>query len=191
MLEELIAKYGPVRTLEVAADDEETVFVKAYLKELTLPVISAAVSMLDKDPLKAAKMLFDACIILEASDPLFATDEDVKHGAYNEVMAETFRIRKGTKRRDGLTYIIEVPKDDEGAEVFKAVLNKPNHTIISKALTLDSTDPIGAAMLILSAAAIKDQTDPEFFNDRDVILGSVKVLRDLMKSRSAVIKKNF
>ncbi len=190
-LAELTAKYGPIRTLEVAADDEGTTFVKAYLKELTLPIISAAVSMLESDPLKAAKTLFDSCIVLEASDPLFATDEDVKQGAYNEVMAETFRVRKGTKRRDGLNYIIEVPKDDEGVEAFKAVVSKPSHQVISKALTIDSTDPIGAALFILASCADKAQTAPEFFEDRDVILGSVAVLRDLLKSRAAVIKKNF
>lgn len=96
--EEIKAKYGNVFKIEVDADDEGKEKVIAYLKKPDLKTLSATMSVMNSDPIKANQILLKNCLIEEISDKRITDDDEVFLGAMT-TLAELIKIRHSVLKK--------------------------------------------------------------------------------------------
>ncbi|MEM6734480.1 MAG: hypothetical protein AAF620_00280 [Bacteroidota bacterium] len=100
---------------------------------------------------------------------------------------EAEKIKK--KHRQSKVYLIEVFGDEEDEkEVYRAWIRKPNLQEFSAFTSMAAkSEVIPGGKVIINSCFLEG--DEEIKNDDDIFLGAVNQLEELLKVRSATIKK--
>lgn len=104
--------------LSVPVDDFGTDTTEGIVKKPNLPTISAYLTMVDRDPVRAHQLLLQNCLLPQYSDPLLLTDQDLILGSM-AAMQGLIRARRGElkkKATSGESTIMNQPTSIEKPE---------------------------------------------------------------------------
>lgn len=95
-VEDLKRRHGDVFELVVPMDDEGREFAVGYVKKPNRKVLSATISLIERDPVKATEILMENCWI--AGFERIKTDDELFFGA-SAGMGDLIKVRTGALKK--------------------------------------------------------------------------------------------
>ena len=86
-------KFGANKIALISVQKDENTTLHAFVRHPDIKILSAAGSVVDKDPIKSGIILFENCWL--AGDDEIRNDDELKMGVITEINA-LFKIRKAT-----------------------------------------------------------------------------------------------